>query len=65
MFRLQGVLKGCFIAMLIFLLGYDNGNRQSTHNQASTTSISLAIDLWPGYYPIILGDELGMLKKIN
>ena len=65
MFRLQGVLKVCFIAMLIFLSGCDNGNRQSNHNQASTTSISLAIDLWPGYYPIILADELGMLKKRN
>lgn len=65
MFRLQGVLKVCFIAMLIFLSGCDNGNRQSKLNQASITSISLAIDLWPGYYPVILADELGMLKKRN
>jgi len=33
--------------------------------QASHFTIQVGIDLWPGYYPVILAKELGIFKKYN
>lgn len=53
-----------FLAPLLLLLLAQCGSRPAT-DATTKPPLRIGIDLWAGYYPLVLADELGFLREEN
>lgn len=57
------ILFTSFAALLANAAPVANSNETATAKPSPFSTINIGIDLWPGYYPVVIANELGLFAK--